>query len=321
MDGEEKMKFYQTDWFLKVISVLISIVIWIYVVYEYNPQYEIWVRDIPITYVNRTQDFENGKMVVLDSSSEAVDIKIRGRRRLVSSIGASNTTATVDMAGISKEGTYTLPVNVHFAADGIEILQEKPYSQQLTVDKVVTEERQIEVDEEGQLADGYVVENETNSPATVQLTGPQSIISTVAKCSISVNFTNVRDDIKGLYKIKLYDAQNQEINTEWISKNIEYTDVYYAILPTKTVSVAPRLTAASNADGASVTASVHPAQVVVKGKQSELDALSALETVDIDVSGVTENQHLEVELALPNGVALLDGKNTVTVDLIVTPQE
>ncbi len=321
MDGEEKMKFYQTDWFLKVISVLIAIVIWIYVVYEYNPQYETWVRDIPITYVNRTQDFENGKMVVLDSSSETVDIKIRGRRRLVSSIDAGNTTATVDMAEVSKEGTYALPVNVHFAADGIEVLQKKPYSQQLTVDKVVTEERQIEVDEEGQLADGYVVENETTSPAAVQLTGPQSVIGTVAKCSISVNFTDVRDDIKGLYKIKLYDTQNQEINTDWISKNIEYTDVYYAILPTKTVSIVPKLSAASNVDGAVITALPQPAQVTVKGKQSVLDTISSLETADIDVSGVTANQRLEVELALPNGVALLDGENTVAVDLVIAPQE
>lgn len=320
MDGEEKMKFYQTDWFLKVISVLIAIVIWIYVVYEYNPQYETWVRGIPITYVNRVQDFENGKLVILEESTDNVDIKIRGRRRLVSSIDAGNTTASVDMTGISKEGAYALPINVHFAVDGVEVLQRKPYTQEITVDRVVTEERDITVDTEGQLPAGFVVDSQTISPATVKLTGPQSIIGTVAKCSIAVNFNDMQDDIKGLYKIKLYDAQNNEIVSEQISKNIEYTDVYYAVLATKTVAVAPKLSGTTNGDGAAVAASVQPAQVTVKGKKSVLDALNTLETAEIAVEQVTENQQTEAALVLPNGVALADETQaTVAVDLTVTP--
>lgn len=316
------MKFYQTDWFLRVVSVLIAIVIWIYVVYEYNPQYETWVRDIPITYLNQTQDFENGKLVILETSTEQIDIKIRGRRRLVSAIDASNTTVTVDMAGVTKEGTYTLPINVHFAAEGVEVLQRKPYAQELTVDRVITEEREITVDTEGQLPAGYVVESGTNSPATVKLTGPQSIISTVAKCSIAVNFTDVRDDIKGLYKIKLYDAQNNELENEFISKNIEYTEVYYAVLATKTVPVTPRLLDTGNEDGVTVTASVQPSQVMIKGKQSMLDTISALETAEIDISGVSESQQVEAALELPDGIALTDeAQATVTVDLAVAPQQ
>ena len=315
------MKFYQTDWFLRVISVLIAIVIWIYVVYEYNPQYETWVRDVPITYLNRSQEFENGKMAILDTSTEQMDIKIRGRRRLVSAIDASNTTVTVDMAGITKEGTYTLPINVHFAADGVEVLQKKPYTQEMVIDRVITEEREITVDTEGQLPAGYVVDSSTTSPETVKLTGPQSIISNVAKCSIAVNFTDVRDDIKGLYKIKLYDAQNNAIESEFISKNIEYTEVYYAVLATKTVPVTPKVSAAKTADGLAVTAAAQPAQVTVKGKGLALDAISSLETAEIDVGSINENRQIKAALELPGGVTMADqSEAAVTVNLTVAAQ-
>lgn len=316
------MKFYQTDWFLRVISVLIAIVIWIYVVYEYNPQYETWVRDVPITYLNRSQEFENGKMAILDTSTDQMDIKIRGRRRLVSAIDASNTTVTVDMAGITKEGTYTLPINVHFAADGVEVLQKKPYTQEMVIDRVITEEREITVDTEGQLPAGYVVDSGTNSPETVKLTGPQSIIGNVAKCSIAVNFTDVSDDIKGLYKIKLYDAQNNAIESEFISKNIEYTEVYYAVLATKTVPVTPKLSAARTADGLAVTAAAQPAQVTIKGKAPVLDAISVLETTEIDISGVNQNRQVTAALELPGGVTMADqSEAAVTVSLTVASQQ
>lgn len=315
------MKFYQTDWFLRVISVLIAIVIWIYVVYEYNPQYETWVRDVPITYLNRSQDFENGKMAILDTSTEQMDIKIRGRRRLVSAIDASNTTVTVDMAGITKEGTYTLPINVHFAADGVEVLQKKPYTQEIVIDRVITEEREITVDTEGQLPAGYVVDSGTTSPETVKLTGPQSIIGNVTKCSIAVSFTDVRDDIKGLYKIKLYDAQNNAIESEFISKNIEYTEVYYAVLATKTVPVMPKVSAAKTADGLAVTAAAQPAQVTVKGKGLALDAISSLETAEIDVSAINEKRQIKAALELPGGVTMADqSEAAVTVNLTVAAQ-
>lgn len=316
------MKFYQTDWFLRVISVLIAIVIWIYVVYEYNPQYETWVRDVPITYLNRGQDFDNGKMVILDTNTEQMDIKIRGRRRLVSAIDASNTTVTVDMSGITKEGTYTLPINVHFAADGVEVLQKKPYTQEIIIDRVITEEREIAVDTEGQLPAGLVVEGGTNSPETVKLTGPQSVIGNVAKCSIAVNFTDVRDDIKGLYKIKLYDAQNTVIESEYISKNIEYTEVYYAVLSTKTVPVTPKLSGTQTAEGLAVTASAQPAQVTIQGKALALEAVSALETTQIDIGSITQNRQVTAALELPGGVTMAEqSEAAVTVNLTVASQQ
>ena len=63
MGGEKIMnRILKSDYFLMVISVLIAVFIWIYVVYEKNPMHEVWIRDLPINFINQAEDFKNGKL-------------------------------------------------------------------------------------------------------------------------------------------------------------------------------------------------------------------------------------------------------------------
>ncbi|MBE7030577.1 MAG: hypothetical protein E7409_04010 [Ruminococcaceae bacterium] len=319
MGGEEKMKFYQTNWFLRISAVVIAVILWIYVVYVENPSYETWVRGIPVTYTNMVQEFEDGKLMLVETDDDTIDIKIRGRRRLISGIYNTEMVAMVDMLGITREGTYSLPVNINFGSDGIEILEKKPYNVQLTVDRVVSEQRDIEVNSKGSMRAGFVLGESTSSPATITLTGPKSLLERVAHCAITVDFSDVAQDVKGLYKIKLYDASNNEVTDERIIKNVEYTDVYYEVLPTKILTVKPALTEQTNANGNTIEATVVPERVTVKGDAQILADITEIFTVPIEVSGVREAVTAQVGLELPEGVAFADDaiSSTVTVSLQV----
>jgi len=313
------MKFYQTNWFLRISAVVIAVILWIYVVYVENPSYETWVRGIPVTYTNMVQEFEDGKLMLVETDDDTIDIKIRGRRRLISGIYNTEMVAMVDMLGITREGTYSLPVNINFGSDGIEILEKKPYNVQLTVDRVVSEQRDIEVNSKGSMRAGFVLGESTSSPATITLTGPKSLLERVAHCAITVDFSDVAQDVKGLYKIKLYDASNNEVTDERIIKNVEYTDVYYEVLPTKILTVKPALTEQTNANGNTIEATVVPERVTVKGDAQILADITEIFTVPIEVSGVREAVTAQVGLELPEGVAFADDaiSSTVTVSLQV----
>ena len=64
MAGEKKMnEVVRKNWFLLLISLLVSIVIWIYVSYVVNPTYVKKINDIPIVYNNLSSDFESGKLL------------------------------------------------------------------------------------------------------------------------------------------------------------------------------------------------------------------------------------------------------------------
>ena len=48
---------------LFVASLFIAIFLWIFVVYQENPNHEIWINGIPVNFINRNANFENGKLM------------------------------------------------------------------------------------------------------------------------------------------------------------------------------------------------------------------------------------------------------------------
>ncbi len=309
MDGEEEMKFYKTDWFLRLASLVIAIVLWFYVVYQENPVYNLNIKNVTVSLNNISSDFDNGKLVILSGNNEKADIKVSGRRRVVASVSErTKGNVYVDMSNITSAGEYTLPINAGFGIDGVDVVQIKPDHIKVKVDKVVTEERNIEILTKGQVAAGYAIDSMVISPVAVKLTGPQTVIESVARSSITVELAGVTEDIKGLYKIKLYDADGEEITDSSITKNIEYTDVYGSVVSAKSVPVAVNMSSSRNSIGKTVTAQAEPEQVLLKGKTEALAVMQQADTELIDVSGIRESKESEVSLVLPDGVFMVEDK-------------
>ena len=202
--------FFKKDWVIKVISVLVSIIIWIYVVYFQNPQYETWIKGVPVTRSNMSTDFSSGKLKILDSNSDTVNIKVKGTRRTVAKLNNANIKVTADMISVTKDGNYTLGTNVVFPVSGITIVQKEPYNYEIAVDKVATSKLKIEVKKTGTLKSGYEIDTESITPETVSITAPQSILNTVSKAAVTVDISGKSSDIRGNYLIEFYNNRKSE---------------------------------------------------------------------------------------------------------------
>ncbi len=314
------MKFYKTDWFMRVASLIAAIAIWFYVVYQENPMYTRWITNIPLDHQNISGDFENGKLIINSISAEDIDVKINGRRRLVAGVNSSSAQAYVDMSGVTDAGEYNLPVKVDFTIDGADVVQIKPNYCTVSVDRVVTEEREIAVKTAGAVKEGYIMDDITINPAVIKLTGPQKLINSVADCEISVNLADASSDIKGLYKIKLHDERGQEIEDSSITKNIEYTDVYCSVAVAKTVKLTPSLSSDVNAYNQKITAVCTPSAIKIKGKTAALDDISEIFTEIVDISEITDSAELEQDIILPDGVFFAD-ENTKSVKIKITAEK
>lgn len=315
-------KIWESDYFLIVISVFIAVLLWIYVVYDKNPIFETWLRDIPVEYINQSADFESGKLVILDGQEKTADLKIRGRRSALSAAKATSVICSVDMSAVTKDGSYIIPLSVNTGVDGAELVQKSPYSVTLTVDKVVTEERQVTVNGAGQPKSGYVLDRIESEPQIIKLTGPQSLIRNVASASAVADVTDASEDVQGLYMIKLYDSDNKEITDERISKNIEYCDVKCHIAYAKTVNITPLLSAETNDRGEAITvSSTQPSTLTIVGDKDKIDGINEVYTAEVDVAKIYDETQKEVRLdlsQLPEGTSVTDGIDKTA--LILRPE-
>jgi len=300
--------FFKKDWVIKVISVLVSIIIWIYVVYFQNPQYETWIKGVPVTRSNMSTDFSSGKLKILDSNSDTVNIKVKGTRRTVAKLNNANIKVTADMISVTKDGSYTLGTNVVFPVSGISIVQKEPYNYEIAVDKVATSKLKIEVKKTGTLKSGYEIDTESITPETVSITAPQSILNTVSKAAVTVDISGKSSDIRGNYLIEFYNASGEKIVNPNISKSVEFAEGYFTLTMTKEVEIVPQPTNAEAIEDAGLSVNINGAKTVkIKGKSNIISQIDKIYTKPFSFASISEGAARTAELDIPENVSLADG--------------
>ena len=299
--------FYKTDWFLKIISLVIAIVLWVYISYEQKPQYETWIRGVNVVQTNLSQDFENGKLVIMEGTTDKIDIKIRGDRKDVSAVNPGNITAIIDMLGVGSEGTYSLPISVTIPIDGIEIVQKSPSHASMKVDKIITTEKRITAETKGVPSEGYVVGDYILEPESVKLTGPESVINTISNVKATIDLSEARANPDSLFKIKLYDVNDNEIVNPLITQNIEYVQAKDLFDETKMVDVVVNAGNSVNEKGEKLDYSIiSSVKIQLSGEREVLDGIESISTEEIDVSKVTSETEITAKLIIPEGVKLVN---------------
>lgn len=309
MDGEEEMKnFLKSDYFLLTVAAIVSVFLWIYVSYEVNPTYERWIEDIKIEYTNESQEFETGKLIILSGNDSVADIKIRGRRGNISVFSQKDISCSVNLAGITEPGEYTLPVAYATSVYGIEIVQKTPGRVEIVVDEVVSSEHVIEVVTTGDIGENYALGEVDFSPQTVKITGPKTIVENIKSAKVAVDVTGVTSDIVGLYKIKLYDDNGNEVTDSRISSNIEYCDVKIPVYGRKELNIIPVLSDEVNSKGDKIlVATMEPESIYIVGDREVLKDLNNIYTQTLYTTNITESYtgsaYLDLS-QLPEGVSV-----------------
>ena len=62
-------KIFESDSFLKIASVAIAVLLWLYIIVVLDPAVEVEVRELPIQFVGQEQVVESGFSVVSESAT------------------------------------------------------------------------------------------------------------------------------------------------------------------------------------------------------------------------------------------------------------
>jgi len=299
--------FLKSNWVTLTISFLSAVLIWIYVVYQINPIFETTIRNIPISYVRYSENFSNGKLVLSTKSNETANIRIKGKRGLLSKVTKDDINCSVDMSGVSTSGTHKIPISVSFNRSGVELVSKDPYSVNVVVDDVVTNELAVSINTKGTPASGYVYDSIQYNVDKVRITGAKSIVKKAKKAKVNVDITDKTDSVSGRYKIILEDKDGNELPEEGITKNISYIEVKCNILLLKEIPVKAQLSDEKTAGGKTVTATVNPASLKVLGSNAAMTDFTQILTEEINVRYAKDGSTITAKLEeLPETVNLED---------------
>ena len=237
-------KFLKSNTFYAILSLVLSILLWAYVVYEVRPTYEMWVREVPVTSVNVSRLFDEGSLEIngdyqaLANGTMTVDIKVRGNRGNVSTVDAEDITCTLDMITVDKAGNFSLKPVVETNVPSVSIIQISPASFRFSVDSITQADIDVELVKKGSLPQGYELEDLKARTEKVKITGPMDVIKSVKRAYIELDCSalSVTDFEKSLQFI-FEDKNGNEIDSSKFSKSMEYIKVGFNIYTEKEVDI------------------------------------------------------------------------------------
>lgn len=299
---------------LGVLSLALAVVIWFIVSDAENPpKTDFFAGMIPVQAVNVPQ----GKTPASFSETAQVRVKITADQDVWDELSIDDFKATVDLSGMT-QAQANLPVVVVPPRNDVKIVQVSPSSVDISLEPVTTASRPVKINTVAVAPAGFSVVDQTVSPQTVEVSGPQSLVDQTDAVWADLNLTGVQVSFDHDYVLTARDKDGRPVevhvepNTAKVSVSIVRTETQL------TFPVNPSITGSVAAGYWAKAVEVDPPFVNVRGPVDVLQSISVLTTDTIPVDGAQSDVQRSVKLRLPEG-ATVDGSTEVVVRVRIEP--
>jgi YbbR domain-containing protein len=294
-----------------IISLVVAIALWVYVVGEMDPQIKKTFRSVPIKYVNEQALAEKG-MAVSSLGKDQMSVTLSGKRSLFTRMDSEDLSAEVDLSNAAV-GTNELSVELNVPS-GLESTHQSVSKVVVKVERRISQKKQIRVSYLGNYASGEEPTTLSISPSSVTVSGAKSwvrkvsyIRATVQKSRLSGKAASVTASLMPV------DSSGYEVKDVVLSqKTVHIRTALY-----KTKSVKLNVSVKDSSDDSGNRTYDAPDRVTIKGPQSKLVDIDEIKSKPIDISDIHKDTMVKIEPILPDGVELASDSGNLTMTVNV----
>lgn len=306
--------------FYLVISVLIAIALWLYVVNVENPTGDKTIRNIPIT-IQGEDVLESRGLMISNMSARNFNLNITGQRNALLKVSEENVTVTLDVSSITEEGDWaltckiTLPTTV--TSGTVTASDNNNYTIDVSIVKQASKTIEIRGEFIGNVAEGFQADEFIISPSTVTITGQEDHVDEVAYGLVSVYQENLSDTFTAEMPFTPMSADGKKLT----DLNVKYsTDTVYVTLPIVQVAKIPLTVDIVDGGGATsdnATVVIDPASIVVSGSAEVLEPLKEITLGQVSLDEILNEETFTFPIPLTSEITNESGITEATVTVTV----
>jgi YbbR domain-containing protein len=317
-------KLLSSSWFVKIIAFLLALMMYTIVTMETQEEAanrsifsKMYTESETIQDVQIKPYFDEKEYVLTDLPS-SVDLTLTGSSRLITKATKVDKEFEVyiDLTNM-KPGNKRVKVQVQGLPEGVKA-KIKPEYVDVILHKKVTKDMSVNVDLKNtrKLPEGYTVGDVEFSPRTVKVTGAEGMINQISFITGFVDVGDADEPIKAKVPLRAYNQQGDIIDVQ-ITPGL--ADVSVPIKkPKKTVPVSIR-TEGKLDEGLSLESiTSDPNEITLTGTTSSLEKYDSFKEISIDLSKITEDTTLTVDVPVPDGI---DAVSVKEVSVFVNVEE
>lgn len=299
-----------------LVALVLSALVWVVWTLEQNPSIQDLIDDdIQVDDVNL------GPSLVLASQIQPVRVTVGGPRENLRRLTVRDFSARVNLAGIGS-GVHQLPVEVAVADAAMEVVRVTPETVTVQIDPFEVRAFEVTARLESAPAVGFSADlnNVVSSPASIQVSGGASEVGEVASIIANLSLEGATSDVSTQALLLPTDRSGNEVQNVRLDPQTAQVRVPVTrITSRKRVPVLAELTG-SVAPGFFVREiSVVPTTVEISGQPEDIERISAVSTVPLDIEGARGDVEGNVGFASPVGVRVVSDEPTAAIVVLVEP--
>ena len=314
-------KISQNKAFLMVISILSAILLWLYVDNLKERQIPSQYITVPVEFLGESDVLAQRGLMVTAGQDVSLRFRLRGLREQISDINTKRDQfrVQVDLRGINTVGQHTLDYVIIYpdTVSETDYIVEDASLRTVTVTISAMSQREVPIRCElvGEVPDGYMVDTPRLQPETLTVRGLQADVSLVDHAVVVVDMNGAAADVSLEAEFTLVDRTGAELEKDRYRINAAAVQVTVPVLIIKELPLDVNLVESPGSTRAHMPYSIRPNRVVVAGDAMSLSNLESLVLGTINLSEITEDTTLEMNIPLPANSRLLEGDGTAEVTI------
>ncbi|MFY4776630.1 YbbR-like domain-containing protein [Metabacillus sp. RGM 3146] len=314
-------KWINNNWFVRIIALFLALLLYISVPENSNPligpskQSQTNQESTTSTSTNDTSGnitkvvdsvpvkayFDNENYIVYGLPDE-IAVTLNGPLSDVTKASVQKDFEVyADLEGL-KPGNHKIKLKYRNLNSNIK-MDMSPSTATVSIERKITKSFPVKVDfvNSNQIASGYKAGTPVVNPKTVEVTGPERVVESIAEAKARVNLQGANNDISQNSDVTLYDRRGNILPVSKISPSGVSITVPISS-PGKQLPVNVIQTGTPQ-DGITIKdIQVDPKEITAYGPEDVLNSLTKIDDIRLDISKIKDDSTINLDVPVPEGI-------------------
>lgn len=318
-------KLYDSRAFWGIVSLVASLVFWIYVSSVETEEFKQTFRGVKVELVGENLLRDSKNLVITDLDTNTVTIEVVGPRRVVAGLDNDDIVAQVDVSKLSRSA-YTSQQYAVVFPDGtdtgsISVTRKMPETVNFLISPQTSKSIQVRGSFDGTLADGYTAETPVFEPSTITVMGSEAYLKNVEYAWVTFS----KEDVSSTYSVEtgftLMDANNEPCSTTGLTFSDDVVTATLPLLMLKDVKLDVNIIEGSGANSENTKITIEPESISLAGDSKILEGMNKIVLATIDLTDFASSFVERYTIPLDNELTSTTGITEAEVTVEITGLE
>lgn len=289
--------FRQGGWGLKILSLVLAVILWVYVSNELNPTKE--KEFSGVTVLTRGL----GPDLTVTEMPGGVNVRVQAPNNLIGELSNKSIEAFADLTNV-KPGKITVPLQVEAPA-GVKVTKVTPQFVTINLEPFMEKQLPVKIRSSNAPEKGYKVLDIRKKPDEVIVRGPKSILEKIDSAFVDVGLRGRNKSFSETVPVVIGLKSGNLLKENLVSKVPSVVDIFVSImpdLPTKAVPVVPVVNGKPAPGYAVLMTVTDPPELTVTGEHDLINDINQVFTQTVNLNGAENDVFIDVAPELPPGV-------------------